>query len=154
MHAAHVFWGLQGDVSEGSGLQTLCVLQEGMIIMEGSREPGCEVLHKMSVWLSDMLSSEEYAASVRVRPNFPSRRQCPGRVSHDSWLPRSDLTASDILQALSVLLLDSCASSSSKRPPKAESAWLPSMLSRAAGTTGIWNLYWGHICRTFVVTSL
>ncbi|KAK9833148.1 hypothetical protein WJX74_008612 [Apatococcus lobatus] len=41
------------------------LLQEGMIIMEGSREPGFEVLHKMSEWLSYMLSSEEDAASVK-----------------------------------------------------------------------------------------
>lgn len=42
-----------------------------MIIMEGSREPGCEALHKMSEWLSYMLSTEEDAASVKVWPVSP-----------------------------------------------------------------------------------
>ena len=41
-------------------------MQEGMIIMEGSSGPGCEVLHKMSEWLSYMLSSEDDTPPVKV----------------------------------------------------------------------------------------
>ncbi len=48
----------------GDGVVTR--VQEGMIIMEGSSGPGCEVLHKMSEWLSYMLSSEEDTPPVKV----------------------------------------------------------------------------------------